>query len=292
MENYRASELLKGAVDIHVHTSPSLFPRSVDDFELAEHARKAGMKGFIIKAHEGSTVERAITLSKQTGLAVGGCLVLNQFVGGFNPYAVELALKMGAKIIWMPTISARNHLQFHSGGNWKAQKSSYEIKVPDKGYSVLDDDGKILNEVKEILALIAENGGALGTGHLSVQEVISLVDEACKMGIKKLLVAHPELDLTKTPLSVQQDLAKKGAYLEKSMLPLMPAWKNSTPEETAGSIRAVGAERCIIQTDFGQASHPSPVEGFRMFIEELLKCGITEEEIRIMAHRNPCVFLE
>jgi len=292
MVSSRASELLKGAVDIHVHTSPSLFPRSVDDFELAEHAKQAGMKGFIIKAHEGSTVERAITLTNRTGLSVGGCLVLNQFVGGFNPYAVELALKLGAKLIWMPTISAQNHLEFYGGGNWKSQRASHDIRPLARGYSVLGEDGRITNEVKEILALIAENDGALGTGHLSVPEVVALVDEAMQAGVKKILVAHPELDLTKTPLEVQQSLAGKGAYLEKSMLPLMPAWKNSTPEETAASIRAVGPERCIIQTDFGQASNPSPVEGFGMFIEVLLNCGITEEEIRIMAHRNPLVFLE
>ncbi len=36
---------------------------------------------------------------------------LNNTVGGFNPYAVEHGIKLGARIVWMPTFSAANHLR-------------------------------------------------------------------------------------------------------------------------------------------------------------------------------------
>ena len=39
----QVSELLAGAYDLHVHTSPSVFPRMEDGFELVQEADAAGM---------------------------------------------------------------------------------------------------------------------------------------------------------------------------------------------------------------------------------------------------------
>ena len=55
----------------------------------------------------------------------------------------------------------------------------------------------------------------------------------------------------------------------------------------ADAIRAVGAEHCIMSTDFGQISNPPPVEGMRMYIETMLQCGISEDEIITMVRKNP-----
>lgn len=38
-------------------------------------------------------------------------LTLNSCIGGINSVAVENALKLGAKVVWLPTASARNHLE-------------------------------------------------------------------------------------------------------------------------------------------------------------------------------------
>ena len=51
--------------------------------------------------------------------------------------------------------------------------------------------------------------------------------------------------------------------------------------------RTVGAERCILSTDLGQIWNPLPVEGMRMFIVTLVKYGINEDEINLMAKINP-----
>lgn len=44
--------LLKGAIELHCHTSPSLFPRKQTDWELIEDIKVAGMAGVVLKAHE------------------------------------------------------------------------------------------------------------------------------------------------------------------------------------------------------------------------------------------------
>ncbi|MFT9486898.1 MAG: DUF6282 family protein [Tepidibacillus sp.] len=291
MDNSLTELLLKDAIDIHVHTGPSIFPRLLDDIQLANEAKKAGMKGIIIKAHEGSTVDRAYIASKQTGFQVKGSIVLNHFVGGFNVYAAELAIKMGSKIVWMPTTSAKNHLKYYGGGEYKAQQSEHRLNNH-PGYTILDSNNKLLPEVREILKLIAENDSALGTGHLSIEEVNVLVKEAIDVGIEKILIAHPDLNVTNMPLDLQIELASKGVYIEKSMLTLMPNWKSTSCEQVAFSIKKIGSEHCIMQTDFGQINHPSPVEGMRMFITKMLEQGLTQEEIKQMTSINPLVFFE
>ena len=45
-------------------------------------------------------------------------IVLNNVVGGFNPYAVEHTAAMGGKIVWLPTLAAENHLAWEKKSGW------------------------------------------------------------------------------------------------------------------------------------------------------------------------------
>ncbi|QQE74393.1 hypothetical protein KDJ56_21645 [Brevibacillus composti] len=283
---------LKGAIDIHVHSSPSIFPRSVDDLELAEQAKRAGMRAIVLKAHEESTVSRAKLVSKVVeGIEVYGSLVLNEYVGGLNPYAVDMAIQQGAKLIWMPTGSAKHHIDHYGGkSDYKEQKSTIRL-LPQKGITVLSEDGRLLPVVYDILDLVKGSGAVLATGHLSPLETKVLVEAAVSRGVEKVLVAHPDLKINKMDLSLQCELVKMGAYVEKSMLTLMPQWKSIEPDELVRGIRQLGTENCILQTDFGQANHPVPTEGYNQFIQILLDHGITETEIEQMACSNPAELL-
>ena len=93
-------------VDFHVHSGPSLAPRHSHDPETLETARAAGIATFVLKAHEGSSAERAELLGPE---AVGG-VVLNSPVGGANPDAVAVAARFGARVVWLPTISSPTHV--------------------------------------------------------------------------------------------------------------------------------------------------------------------------------------
>ena len=52
-------DLMKGVIDMHVHTNPDLRLRAYDDFELMEAAIRVGARAIVIKTHQGSTVDRA-----------------------------------------------------------------------------------------------------------------------------------------------------------------------------------------------------------------------------------------
>ena len=52
-------ELLCGAYDLHVHTSPDHDQRSLNDWELLTEAEALGMAGVLIKNHYEPTTGRA-----------------------------------------------------------------------------------------------------------------------------------------------------------------------------------------------------------------------------------------
>src|SRR5438132_6585717 len=110
----RACELVRGAYDLHVHTSPDIMPRSASDLELAHRCRQWGLAGFVIKSHYVPTAERAaLVRSLLPDVDVLGALVLNSAVGGMNTMAVEIAARAGARIVWMPTFHSVNERSEH-----------------------------------------------------------------------------------------------------------------------------------------------------------------------------------
>ena len=169
---------LTGLIDLHIHTAPDVAPRRLDDLQAARDARAAGMRAILIKSHVTCTADRAaIAESAIDGIRVFGGLALNEPVGGLNPAAVEAALRLGAKAIWMPTHDAAHSRQVKGGSG---------------GIAVLDRDGELVPTVGPILELIRDANALLCTGHISLAESIALIRLARQMGLRKILVTHPE----------------------------------------------------------------------------------------------------
>lgn len=284
--------LLTGAIELHCHSYPSLFPRKQTDWELIEDVKAAGMAGVVLKAHEAQTADRASLIRmKEPGLHVYGGLVCNHFTGGLSPTAVDAAIRLGAKIIWMPTFSSKEH-QCHFGRKkTKFFNSERPLLHPDHGLEIWDEERRILPHVHEILALIGEANVILATGHLHAAEVAVLVDAAKQHRVEKILIQHADLGIAPIPRDMQKELAKKGAILEKCYLACSPEFADLTVAEMAQSIREVGAEACALVTDYGQVHNVPVVEALSEFIEQLLDCGISAAEIETMVQRNPQALL-
>ena len=100
---------LEGIVDLHVHAGPDVRVRKMSLVDLVNAADAAGMRALLVKNHHTSTVlAAAAVLESGPGIRVFGGLACNEWVGGLNTSAVEAALQMGAREIWMPTLSAEN----------------------------------------------------------------------------------------------------------------------------------------------------------------------------------------
>jgi hypothetical protein len=263
-----AHNLLAGGIDLHTHSGPSLYDRAVDDFGLAAEAREAGMRAVVLKAHECPTAGRAALVNAQIkGVVACGGIVLNHFIGGFNPVAVDAALKMGGKIVWFPTFHASNHLSHY--GSEGAIFTAHQLETPPAGLSVLDESGRLKAEVEPILQQIAAGKVILGTGHLSAREILVLTDAALAAGVEKILITHADMNFVGLTLEEQVSLASRGAVLEKCYLAMLIA-QDGGAKTMAESIKAIGAENCALVTDLGQAVLPHPVEGMRSFVDALM----------------------
>ena len=56
---------MKGAIDLHLHSHPCLFPRIADDSTIARAAAEAGMAAIVLKCHHEGTASRAYLLQRE-----------------------------------------------------------------------------------------------------------------------------------------------------------------------------------------------------------------------------------
>ena len=103
-----ARELVAGAINMHCHHGPDPHrARSVDAAEAVAEAAAIGMAGVVLKSHAYPTGPIAILMQKTVrDLRVFGGICCDFEVGGLNPAAVEVALRTGARVVWMPTFSS------------------------------------------------------------------------------------------------------------------------------------------------------------------------------------------
>lgn len=281
---------LKGCIDLHVHASPDIKSRRIDVIELINEARRAGMAGALIKDHVTITSDRAYILNKiYPDFKVFGSIVLNYTVGGLNPAAVKAAIKLGVKQVYMPTFSAAYVIEKHGVANGTKDLFLVNDNIQ-KGITIFSNKGTLFPEIDVILLAIKEADVILGTGHLSPTESLRLVQRANELGLQKILVTHPSSLLIDMSLNDQKRAVEMGAFIEHCYVgctTFTSTGKPLPPKVMAAQIKAVGAEHCIMSTDFGQLENLTPVEGMRKFIEEMLENGITEDEIDRMIRKNP-----
>jgi len=275
------SNHLNGTVDLHVHVASRGEDTYFDAQTITQNAAQAGGRAVLLKSHWAVTVELARAAERAcVGVRVFGSLVMNTEAGGINPGLAEAALAAGAIEIWMPTITAAHHLQIKG--------------LPGEGITILDEAGKLLPDVHEILSLIARHNAILGTGHLSILEILTLVSAARASGVRRILITHPELPIVAMPLEVQQVLKEEGVFFERCFLGTIShsRFGGYPLEMIVNAIRQVGVESTVLATDLGQSGNPLPAEGMRQFIQELIRHGITEAQIERMARQNPASLLD
>jgi len=283
----RIDALLRGAIDMHCHSGPSVMPRRLDHIEALEEAASAGMRALLFKDHFYSVtpvVELLRDRYAHLGVEMVSGVPLNDTCGGLNPYAVDHGLKLGARLIWMPTFSAANHIRHNYRGH---KLVTAKPMKPAKMLTVIDEDGKIKDEVKEILDQIAEHDAVLSGGHLHISEIFKLFDEAIARGVKRRLVQHPTYTIDATLADIRQ-LAEAGTFLEHSLCMYIEGsrFQHWTGEELREVIQAGTVEQTILGSDLGQVQNPTPVTGFRAVIGLCINLGFSDDDIRQLVGGN------
>src|SRR4249919_1220755 len=150
--------LLVGAVDLHCHSGPAAMPRILDHHEALMDCAAAKFSALLYKDHFYLGVSHAMILQKlfpESGVKLFSGIALNNANGGINPHAVNHAINIGAKIVWMPTLSAANHIE-KAATEAKNFPKTAKKTLPPIPLSALDANGKLSDDTKQVLDLIAE----------------------------------------------------------------------------------------------------------------------------------------
>lgn len=279
-------ELLRGAIDMHLHTGPDVMPSRVDALQAAKQAQQAGMRAIVIKNHSYPTTPLAIMVRQLVPeVAVFGSICLDDDIGGLNADALEKHALMGARVVWMPTFSSANS---------RPAMRKLGLKLDGDGFSIIDDRGRLVSEIDKILEIIKAHGMVLASGHVSPRESLALVKRAREIGVDKIVITHPsdaEFVVQAHTLEELQYLAGMGAFIEQTFVTMLPTEWSHPPGPRITAIKDIGFERCIMSTDLGQSWNLPPAEGMRLFMATLLRNGISEKEIAMMAKENPARLL-
>lgn len=289
----RARTIVKGAWDLHVHVAPDVMARRIDDVTLAEQFGEYELGGFVLKSHYTPTAERASIVNRVVpGAQALGAITLNAAVGGMNAMAVEIAALEGARIVWFPTFDALNEPIGRSDprpGEIVPIWADIQRDLRKRGFRtdpvlVVDPENNVLPEVRDVLRVIAEHDLVLATGHLSRDEIFAVVDAAQSLGVKKIIITHPEFPSQNINARDQHALAERGCWLERCFT--TPYTKKTSWELMFENIRRSGVRQSFIATDLGQPLNPAVETGFALFADRLLEAGFSDDEIHTMCVAN------
>jgi len=285
--NAEVEKLLEGAVDLHCHSGPAAMERILDHHDQMMEASEAKFRAVVTKDHYYFGTPTAIILEKllpDTGVRMFSGIVLNNAMGGINPHAVDHAVRLGGKIIWMPTFSAANHIEKLSS---EAKGFPKVAGAPDPiPLSVLDANGKLTDATKHVLDIIAAGDIILAGGHLGVDEQMPMFEEARARGVKKMIVNHPTYVIGCEDSHIRQ-LVSMGVTMEHSITQFIPGrGKKHDPDYAVHLIEVAGVDNTVFCSDLGLKGSARPVDGYRVLIADLLRLGVSKADIRTMFGDN------
>lgn len=286
-------EYVAGSWDIHVHAAPSLFPRWGDVCDLAELCIRNSMHGFVLKYHHGSSAESAYIANKlYRDIRIVGGITLNHFVGGLNIHAVDCAVSLGGRIVWLPTIHAENHRKTMGVlGGFSFQNPSTALSVED-GIVIVDDSGKIVEELKDILDLLNGKSVVLATGHISPEEIFTLHRYIRSEGLDiPLLVNHVFFRTTDLNEGQISELTDERTWFETVYLTVSSVAGGVPVEKVAGVMKKTPESHWIIASDTGQVRNIRSPEALSEYATMLTGEGISQKRIRKMLVDEPKVLL-
>lgn len=292
MSRYKAKTTLKktqidrlyeGSIDMHVHVNPDPeWDRRLDTYETAVCAQAGGMRAFVAKSFfYPTTTESLITSKVVEGVTAFGSVTIGYSTTGDidnAPVTIRNHAKLGCKVIWFPAFDS-----------WYCRKGIGR----EGGINILDENGNLKEGAKEICQIAKEYNMVVCKGHMSYPETKALFEYCKEIGITKMVATHVLADswgvFKREEIQYLSDL---GAYTEFVLGNLMPRLGSLDPADYVDLIHELGAEKCIMSTDFGQCMDPTAAEGMRYYIGTMLQFGCTDEEVEWMVKKNPAKLLD
>jgi hypothetical protein len=280
-----------GTIDMHVHSHPDVFGRSMDDIDVATLARAKGMRGIVLKNHVANTADRAQLVMKVVpGIEAWGGIVLNNAVGGINPAAVEWMHRMyggRGRVVWLPTFDADKHVK--------------TLVDPNKSGLMVAPNGVVSPETEEVLKIVARENLLLATGHIHPEEVIAVTKKARELGVKNIMVTHGLTNIPGLSMAQAKQVADMGAIIEVCYLQFMTGpnapyawmkhWTQVNAKIVADAVKEIGAKGLVLSSDLGQQGNMTHPDGMENMIAALKGAGVSDADIDQMIRKNPARLL-
>ena len=290
-------ELLAGSIHVHEHGGSEPIPRIYDEFDMAINACKSGVRALVIKTHYTPSSSRVgltqrfvdewAKRNERESVQIYGGVVLNYPVGGLNPAAVRASAGFpNGKFVWMPTLDTYHHVETTGGAT-----TGYLRDEEESGIRLLDKDGKVVPELKQILEIIAENDMILAIGHYPAADRTAVIDEALKTGVKCILADHPIEYHSKGTIEDLKVLAAKGVYVGMFALTCLIIPPVEGDDYPAKMFHGLPADNIVIGSDCGMTMALPHIDGIRWMIRYMLYHDISIKDIEKMLKKNPARLL-
>jgi hypothetical protein len=280
-----------GVIDMHVHSHPDVFGRSMDDVDVATLARSRGMRGILLKNHISETASRAALVMRVVpGIEVFGGIVLNKAVGGINPDAVEWMHRVyggRGRVVWLPTFESDKHVKTFS--------------KPDAVGLMVAPNGQVTPEMEAILKIIARENLLLATGHVHPEEIVAVVRRGRELGVKNIIVTHGLTNVPGLTMAQAKEIAALGAVIEvcylqfqagpNAPLAFLTHWTQIGAKHVAQAVKEFGARSLVISSDLGQSANITHPDGLEVAIAAMKREGISDADIDTMMRKNPARLL-
>jgi hypothetical protein len=284
-------EVLVGAIDLHCHIdlefTQHAFRKREPEWEWLPKAEALGIRGFVLKSHWWPTAAAVPYLKQlyQGTVELFSSIVLNPVSGGAELWAVESAVGLGARMVFLPTWGACHDLE-HQGFHTRIIEAVPRLDPARvQGVRFVDEAGRLTTGGHELLRYCHEHDLTLGSGHVSWQETLAFAEEARAIGFRRLVFTHPLAPFIGTPLDGARRAAELGVWLEFCWTQVAPG--RMDPAEAVAWIRDVGVDHVVVSTDYFRGSTPNPPELFRFLLGTLYEAGLSPDELRRMATVNP-----
>ncbi|MFD1714895.1 DUF6282 family protein [Amnibacterium flavum] len=282
-------DILVGAIDLHRHGFPEItrdFRTPLADADDIALCRDAGMTAVVLKSHTWPTMGRAILLEQLVqGIRVVGSVTLNPIAGGMRPEVVELAARQGAGVVYLPTVGAHNDVE--RGGishTIETQLGHFDAhSLPST--TVLDDEGRLTGELNAVLDVIDEHRLMVYSGHLAPHEVLAIARDGRLAD--RFVFSHPDSHSIGADDATIVEIARLGGFIEICALGTYPRIGRITPAGLARIVGLVGAERCVLTTDYFFDWCPPSSIMLADLARDLAAEGISRAELDLMLRRNP-----
>lgn len=273
---------MTGTWDLHIHALPCILGRAVDDISVAEQCRAMGMAGIAVKAHLESTSSRAWHVNRQIpGFRYVGGIALNYPVGGINPSAVDACLRLGGRIVWMPSGHSRFHAEVKGKlGAWGPADMTLYVPPGATGITVLDADGNLTRDARDVIDVIRGQKAVLASSHCSPAEIRAMAAYCRAEGVK-FVMTHI-LWVPQYSMELAKYVIEQGGIVELTAGVVGGYNRKVNAAEAVDIIRELGPRNMLLSSDCGGTRSTAPAEAMRVMVANLVHARLPAADARTM----------